>query len=236
MSKSSIEWTEQTWNPTTGCTSVSDGCKNCYARRMHKRLTAMGHKHYSEPFSVVRTHEDALIIPYKIKKPTIFFVNSMSDIFHKDVDKQFILKIWKAMVENPQHIFQVLTKRIERAAEMSKELNWPKHIWLGTSIEDDRVLHRLPMLKKTGAKIKFISLEPLLGPLPDMNLKKIDWAIIGGESGPYSRPMEKSWVLDIQKQCKAQDVMFFFKQWGGVFKKQTGRLLNGREYNAMPMR
>ena len=233
MAQSSIEWTEMTWNPTTGCSKLSAGCKFCYAEIMSKRLQAMGIEKYKDNFEV-KMHKDSLQIPYTWKKPKVVFVNSMSDLFHPEVSLPFIMKVFEVMNENPQHIFQVLTKRAERLFEIHKELNWTENIWMGVSVENDKVKSRIDFLRKTNAKTKFLSCEPLLGSLEKMNLNKIDWVIVGGESGRTPRPMEKEWVLDIQRQCKEKDVLFFFKQWGGKNKKLSGRLLNGKTYDEMP--
>lgn len=233
MAQSSIEWTEMTWNPTTGCDKISAGCKFCYAEIMSKRLQAMGVEKYKDNFEV-RTHESALNIPYSWKSSKIVFVNSMSDLFHKDVPLEFIKKVFTVMNDNPQHVFQVLTKRAVRLFELHKELKWTHNIWMGVSVENDRVRDRINYLQKTNAKVKFLSLEPLIGPLYKLNLNKIDWVIAGGESGHNPRPMKPEWVLDIQEQCKKNDVAFFFKQWGGKNKKAAGRILNGRTYDEMP--
>ena len=233
MAQSSIEWTEMTWNPTTGCTKVSAGCKHCYAEVMSRRLQAMGIDKYKDGFKL-RLHEDALLIPYGWKSPKIVFVNSMSDMFHKDVPLGFIQRVFKTMNENPQHTFQVLTKRSDILLKYHKSLNWTHNIWMGVSVEDARVKYRIDDLRKINAKTKFLSLEPLIGPLRKMNLKKIDWAIVGGESGRKPRPMDVDWVLDIQEQCEKAKVAFFFKQWGGTNKKKAGRILNGKTYDEMP--
>ena len=233
MAQSSIEWTEMTWNPTTGCTKISAGCKFCYAEIMSKRLQAMGVEKYKDNFEV-RTHEDSLRIPYTWKHSKVVFVNSMSDLFHKDIPLDFIKKVFVVMNENPQHVFQVLTKRAERLFEVHKELKWTHNIWMGVSVENEKVIKRIDYLSKTKAKVKFLSCEPLIGPLPKLNLKKIDWVIVGGESGHTPRPMNSDWVLDIQEQCKTNDVAFFFKQWGGKNKKANGRLLNGQTYDEKP--
>jgi protein gp37 len=233
MAQSSIEWTEMTWNPTTGCTKISAGCKFCYAEIMSKRLKAMGIPKYKDGFKV-RTHDDQLSIPYSWKRSKVVFVNSMSDLFHEDIPIDFIKKVFKVMNENPQHVFQVLTKRAERLLEIDSQVKWTHNIWMGVSIEDERVKGRIEFLRKTNAKVKFLSCEPLIGPLRKMNLRKIDWVIVGGESGHNPRPMKEEWVLDIQEQCKKKDVAFFFKQWGGRNKKASGRLLNGKTYDEMP--
>jgi len=233
MSKSSIEWTEMTWNPTTGCSKISQGCKFCYAEIMSKRLQAMGIEKYKDNFDI-RTHEFELKTPYKWKKSKIVFVNSMSDLFHKDVPLSFIKKVFKVMRENPQHVFQVLTKRAERLLELSPQLKWSHNIWMGVSVEDEEVIERIDFLRNTDARVKFLSLEPLIGPLPNLNLDQIDWVIVGGESGRTPREMKADWVIDIQEQCESNEVAFFFKQWGGKNKKKAGRELNGRTYDEMP--
>jgi protein gp37 len=231
--KSSIEWTESTWNPLTGCQKVSEGCKNCYAERMANRLQAMGVANYVNGFELT-LHEDALGIPLRWKQPQTIFVNSMSDLFHKDVPKQFIQKVFAVMRLAHWHRFQVLTKRSERLLELDSELIWTPNIWMGVSIENEDVVSRVECLRKTHAQIKFLSLEPLLGPLPNLNLEGVDWAIVGGESGPRARPMDKKWVIDIRNQCHNANVAFFFKQWGGFNKKKTGRLLEGKTWDEMP--
>lgn len=233
MAQSSIEWTEMTWNPTTGCSKVSAGCKFCYAEVMSHRLQAMGIEKYKDGFAV-RIHPDALGIPYTWKTSKIVFVNSMSDLFHEDIPLEFIKQVFDVMNDNPQHVFQILTKRAERLRELHAELKWTHNIWMGVSVENDKVKYRIDLLRKTRAKVKFLSCEPLIGPLYHMNLKKIDWVIVGGESGHRPRPMETDWVLDIQEQCKKADIAFFFKQWGGRNKKKNGRLLNGKTYDEMP--
>lgn len=235
MANSSIEWTEMTWNPTTGCTKVSAGCKFCYAEIMTRRLKAMGQEKYKDGFKKIRIHPDTLSIPHTWKTPKVVFVNSMSDLFHKDVPLGFIKQVFEVMNDNPQHVFQVLTKRAERLFELHKELKWTHNIWMGVSVEDEKVINRINLLRKTKAKTKFLSLEPLIGPLPNLNLKKIDWVIVGGESGHNPRPMDPNWVLNIQDQCKNSKVAFFFKQWGGKNKKASGRLLNGKTYDEMPL-
>lgn len=235
MAQSSIEWTEMTWNPTTGCTKISAGCKFCYAEVMSKRLKAMGVPKYKDNFKV-RIHDPSLTIPYTWKSPKIVFVNSMSDLFHEQIPSDYIKKVFKVMNDNPQHVFQVLTKRAERLFEIHNELKWTHNIWMGVSVEDERVVDRIEYLRKTGARTKFLSLEPLIGPLQNLNLQNIDWAIVGGESGHNARRMDEEWVLDIHEQCQTAGVAFFFKQWGGKNKKASGRLLNGRTYDEMPDR
>lgn len=233
MAQSSIEWTEMTWNPTTGCDKISAGCKFCYAEIMSKRLQAMGVEKYKDNFEV-RTHEEALSIPYTWKHSKVVFVNSMSDLFHKEIPLEFIKKVFHVMNDNPQHVFQVLTKRAERLIELNTELKWTHNIWMGVSVENNKVRNRIEFLRQTNARVKFLSLEPLIGPLNNLNLRDIDWVIVGGESGHKPRPMKPEWVLDIQEQCENNDVAFFFKQWGGKNKKAAGRVLNGRTYEEMP--
>lgn len=233
MAQSSIEWTEMTWNPTTGCNKVSAGCKHCYAEVMARRLKAMGIEKYRDGFEL-RIHPNALNIPYTWKTPKIVFVNSMSDLFHKDVPLSFIQEVFKVMNDNPQHVFQILTKRSDLLLKFSSKLKWGHNIWMGVSVENAKVMHRIEDLRDTDARVKFLSCEPLIGPLPNMNLNRIDWVIVGGESGRKSRPMKEEWALDILDQCKASDVKFFFKQWGGVNKKKTGRLLLDQTWDEMP--
>ncbi|NLR58153.1 phage Gp37/Gp68 family protein [Chitinophaga polysaccharea] len=234
MANSSIEWTEMTWNPTTGCNKVSAGCKHCYAEIMAKRLKAMGQEKYKDGFKL-RIHPESLDIPYTWKKPKIVFVNSMSDLFHKDIPTDFIISVFKVMNENPIHTFQVLTKRAERLLELNDQLTWTENIWMGVSVEDERVVDRIDYLRDTGAAVKFLSCEPLIGPLDKLNLSKINWVIVGGESGPKSRPMKYEWVTSIKVQCEKKKIAFFFKQWGGRNKKATGRVLDGKTYDGMPL-
>jgi len=231
--KSSIEWTESTWNPLTGCTKISPGCKHCYAERMALRLQAMGQPNYARGFKL-SLHEQALELPLRWKKPQTIFVNSMSDLFHKDVPVEFIQKVFKVMQLAHWHRFQVLTKRSERLLQLAPDLEWMPNIWMGVSVENKDYTFRIDHLRNTGAKIKFLSLEPLLGPLQNLNLDGIHWVIVGGESGPGARPMNSSWVTDIRKQCRKSRVPFFFKQWGGTNKKKTGRELEGRTWDEMP--
>lgn len=234
MANSSIEWTEMTWNPTTGCTKVSSGCKYCYAEVMTRRLKAMGQKKYEYGFNIIKTHPETLSIPYSWKSSKIVFVNSMSDLFHNDVPIEFVKDVFNVMNENPQHVFQVLTKRADRLYEIHEQLKWSNNIWMGVTVENINVIDRIDYLRKTEAKVKFLSLEPLLSSLPNLNLDNIDWVIVGGESGTKPRIMDSNWVVDIQQQCKNACVPFFFKQWGGRNKKEAGRLLNGQTYNEMP--
>lgn len=234
MAQSSIEWTEMTWNPTTGCTKISAGCKYCYAEVMTKRLHAMGIDKYKDGFAV-RTHADALDIPYTWKGSKIVFVNSMSDLFHPEIPVAFIQQVFAVMNDTPQHTYQVLTKRADRLHELHHLLTWTPNIWMGVSVEDERVVNRIDYLRNTNAKVKFLSCEPLIGPLSSLYLHNIDWVIVGGESGRKARPMAEWWVWDIRQQCQEQGVAFFFKQWGGVNKKKTGRELGGRTYDEMPV-
>lgn len=233
MAESRIEWTEMTWNPTTGCTKVSAGCKHCYAEVMSRRLQAMGVEKYKDGFKL-RLHPDALKIPYTWKSSKVVFVNSMSDLFHKDVPLEFIQKVFAVMNDNPQHVFQVLTKRSDLLLKYHRELRWSHNIWMGVSVENAKVMHRIDDLRQTSARVKFLSCEPLIGPLPNMSLEGIDWVIVGGESGRKPRPMKEDWVLDILDQCKSAGVKFFFKQWGGTNKKKTGRLLLDQTWDEMP--
>ena len=231
--KSSIEWTESTWNPLTGCTKISPGCKHCYAERMAKRLHAMGQANYVNGFTLT-LHEEALELPLRWKKPQTIFVNSMSDMFHQSVPRDFIVRAFDVMRRADWHRFQVLTKRAERLACISEDLTWADNIWMGVSVESDAYVHRIDHLRNTGAEIKFLSLEPLLGPLDNLRLDGIHWVIVGGESGPGARPMDSDWVISIRDQCIDAGVPFFFKQWGGVWKKRNGRLLEGRTWDEMP--
>jgi len=230
---SSIEWTESTWNPVTGCTKISPGCTNCYAERMAKRLQAMGQPNYANGFKLTMQPR-MLELPLTWKTPQMIFVNSMSDLFHKDVTTDYIFKVFEVMGQAKQHVFQVLTKRSNRLMRLSPQLTWTPNIWMGVSVESAAYTFRIDHLRETGAHVKFLSLEPLLGPLPGMNLQEIDWAIVGGESGPGARAMQSEWVVDIRDQCLAAGVPFFFKQWGGTRKKTTGRLLEGRTWDQMP--
>jgi protein gp37 len=228
-----IEWTEATWNPVTGCDKISPGCKNCYAERLSLRLRAAGTTQYKNGF-LLTLHPEALEIPHGWKKPKVIFVNSMSDLFHRNVPIEFIKRVFTVMQDTPRHQFQILTKRADRLAELDRELPWSDNVWMGVSVESEDYVWRIEHLKQTKAKIKFLSLEPLLGPLSHLDLKGIDWVIAGGESGPYARPMKPHWVRQIRGQCISAKVPFFFKQWGGVFKNKTGRTLDGRTWNQMP--
>lgn len=235
MSQSKIEWTEMTWNPVTGCTKISQGCKHCYAEVMSRRLKAMGHEKYRNGFKLT-LHPDTLNEPYKWKKSKVVFVNSMSDLFHQSVPIQYVQQVFEVMNDNPQHLFQVLTKRAERMQYYDEKglLNWSHNIWMGVSVEDKNNEFRIDLLRRTRARVKFLSCEPLIGPLHNLNLESIDWVIVGGESGPKARPMDPDWVIDIMEQCRKANVKFFFKQWGGFNKKKAGRQLQGRIYDEMP--
>jgi protein gp37 len=231
--KSTIEWTNSTWNPVTGCDKVSAGCAHCYAERFAERFRGVPNHPFKQGFDL-KLWEDRIELPLSWKTPKVIFVNSMSDLFHKDVPIKFIQKVFNTMKQAHWHTFQVLTKRAERLEEVSPKLSWAPNIWMGVSVESDRFTYRIDHLRKTKAHIKFLSLEPLLGPLPNLKLKGINWAIVGGESGPGARPMDGSWVLEIKRQCIGAKVPFFFKQWGGVWKKRNGRLLQGRTWDQMP--
>ncbi len=222
-----------TWNPVTGCTKISQGCKHCYAERMARRLEAMGSDRYRNGFNVT-LHPDLLDVPRRWRQARIVFVNSMSDLFHDDIPLAYIQRVFATMRDCPHHTFQVLTKRSERLAELAPQLPWPNNVWMGVSVEDARVIHRVADLQSVPAAVRFLSLEPLIGPLEALPLEGIHWAIVGGESGPRARPLRKEWVTSIFRQCRAARVPFFFKQWGGVRKDLTGRELNGRIYNEMP--
>jgi len=241
---SKIEWTEATWNPVAGCAVISPGCTNCYAMRLAARLAAMGQQKYqgitrksggrAKWNGIVKLDHGSVDLPRQWKKGKLIFVNSMSDLFHDDVSVEFIFRVFQTMNETPQHTYQILTKRPERVETLSTALTWTPNIWMGTSVENSDYLWRIACLRKTAAMIKFLSLEPLLGPLENLDLRDIDWAIVGGESGPHARPMQKQWVRSIRRQCKIAGVEFHFKQWGGINKKKTGRILDGRTWDGMP--
>ncbi len=233
MSVSKIEWTESTWNPVTGCTKVSPGCENCYAERMSRRLKAMGQPNYANGFAIA-IHDHVVDYPLRWRKPQRIFVNSMSDLFHEDIPAEFVARVFDVMQTAHWHRFQVLTKRAERLEELAPSLPWPPNVWMGVTVENADYARRIDRLRDTPAAVKFLSLEPLLGPLARLDLSAMDWVIVGGESGPGARPMLESWVLDIREQCTAQGVPFFFKQWGGTNKKKAGRLLQGRTWDQMP--
>lgn len=233
MAYSKIEWTEITWNPVTGCSKLSPGCQHCYAERMAKRLLAMGSPRYKNGFKIT-VHPDILETPLSWIKPRKIFVNSMSDLFHNEVPYEYVYDVFKVMIKAHQHRFQVLTKRAEYLEAICQDLPWPDNVWMGVSIENSDYLYRIKCLQNTRAKIKFLSLEPLLGPLGKLNLSGIDWVIVGGESGFGARAMNIEWVREIRDQCIENRVPFFFKQWGGVFKKKGGRSLDGQIWNQMP--
>jgi len=231
--KTTIEWTGATWNPVTGCTKVSAGCQNCYAERLALRLQAMGVRNYRRGFKVT-LHPVALRLPSSWKKAQMVFVNSMSDLFHEDVPLPFIQKVFNAMHLADWHTYQVLTKRSARLLELDPLLDWAPHIWMGVSVENSDCTFRVDHLRSTRAHIKFLSLEPLLGPIPDLDLTGIDWVIVGGESGPGARPMEGAWAVRVRDCCRRAGVPFFFKQWGGPDRTRAGRLLEGRTWDEMP--
>lgn len=235
MATTKIEWTESTWNPITGCTKLSAGCKFCYAEVMARRLKAMGQPKYKDGFKLT-LHPDTLTEPYNWKKPRMIFVNSMSDLFHKDVPIDYIQKIFKVIKDNPQHVFQILTKRADILRYYDSEgwLDWPHNLWMGVTVEDSTVTSRIDCLRKTKARVKFLSCEPLLSPLPELNLEAIDWVIVGGESGRTPRPIKEEWIFEIKEQCEKSGTAFYFKQWGGTNKKEAGRLLQGKRYDQMP--
>lgn len=230
---SAIEWTGSTWNPVTGCTKVSPGCKHCYAERMAERLSAMGQRNYRNGFQLT-LQPQMLELPLRWRRPQRIFVNSMSDLFHDDVPLDYIQAVFDVMRRAHWHEFQVLTKRAERLAKLSPQVDWAPNVWMGVSVENAKYTGRIDLLRSTGAKVRFLSVEPLLGPVGKMDLTRIDWVIVGGESGPRARPMLREWVVDIQRQCREAKVAFFFKQWGGVNKKRTGRELDGRTYDEFP--
>ncbi|HUW19544.1 MAG TPA: phage Gp37/Gp68 family protein [Sedimentisphaerales bacterium] len=232
--KSKIEWTESTWNPVTGCTKISIGCRNCYAERFALRLKAAGSRNYAKGFRVT-LHPHLLKTPLRWRQPRTIFVNSMSDLFHQAVDFGFISKVFNIMVRASQHRFQILTKRSHRLLQLSPDLPWPQNVWMGVTVENAGYSFRIDHLRQTPAAIKFISFEPLLGPIANINLEGIDWVIVGGESGPGARPMQPQWATDIRDQCLAAGIPFFFKQWGGTNKKKTGRTLDGRIWNQIPL-
>lgn len=233
MSTSKIEWTDSTWNPLTGCTKISEGCEHCYAERMAKRLCAMRNPNYVNGFHI-SLHPEILELPLKWKTPQMIFVNSMSDLFHEQVPDSFIFEIFSVMGKADWHIFQVLTKRALRLEKMSDKLPWRENNWMGVTVESNSHQDRIENLRNTSAYVKFISFEPLLSPIVSPNLSKIDWAIIGGESGPGARPIDPEWVRNLQRECRKQKTKFFFKQWGGVNRKKTGRVLDGQTWDDMP--
>jgi protein gp37 len=240
--RSQIEWTEATWNPTTGCDRVSHGCDNCYALALAKRLKAMGQQRYqrdgdprtSGPGFGVTLHEDLLDLPKRWRRPRIVFVNSMSDLFHAQVPLEFVARVFDTMADTPQHTYQVLTKRARRLRRISHLLDWPSNVWVGVSVESADLAHRIDDLRQVPAAVRFLSCEPLLGPLPDLDLTGISWVIAGGESGPKHRPVDPRWIRGLRDQCAAADISFFFKQWGGRTPKAQGRVLDGRTWDDMP--
>lgn len=229
----SIEWTDATWNPVTGCTKISPGCQNCYAERMALRLQAMGQARYTNGFAVT-LHPDLLDAPKRWRSPRRIFVNSMSDLFHESVPLSFVTHVFQTISDCPQHIFQILTKRSQRLREFASELRWPDNLWMGVSVENAQAVFRIDDLVHVPAALRFLSCEPLIGPLDSLPLRGIDWVIVGGESGPGARPMERSWVIEILQACRQAGVPFFFKQWGGTNKKRAGRILDGRTWNEVP--
>ena len=234
MSRSSrISWTTSTWNPVTGCTPISKGCENCYAAAMARRFQAMGVSKYRNGFQV-DTHECALEIPLHWRKPRFVFVNSMGDLFHEEVPLDFILRVFEVMRSSYWHVFQLLTKRAERLAELNERLDWPGNVWAGVTVESDEYLYRVDLLRRTAAHVKFISFEPLLGPIEHPALDGVDWAVVGGESGPKARPIRKEWVTSLRDYCAEKEIAFFFKQWGGRDKTANGRELDGRIWDEMP--
>jgi protein gp37 len=233
--RSSIEWTDATWNPVTGCTKVSQGCKHCYAQTFAERWRGVPGHPYEQGFDL-KLWPERLLMPLNWRESKRVFVNSMSDLYHPGVPDAYIRNVFATMVRARWHTFQVLTKRAERLEEISRSLPWRPNIWQGVSVEDERVADRVERLRNVPAKVRFLSLEPLIGPLNQLNLAGIHWVIVGGESGPGARPMDPEWVRSIHRQCHEQDVPFFFKQWGGVHKSTTGRTLDGRTWNAMPPR
>jgi protein gp37 len=232
---SHIEWTEATWNPVTGCTKISAGCKNCYAERLSIRLQLMGNERYRNGFRLT-LHEEVVDLPRSWRSGRMIFVNSMSDLFHRDVPLEFIRRVFETMRECPQHVFQILTKRSERLQKIASGIDWPPNVWIGVSVENAAVLPRVDDLRVVPAAVRFLSCEPLIGSLAGIDLRNVHWVIVGGESGFGARPMKIEWVREIFRECRKQKVPFFFKQWGGVRKDLTGRLLGGRTYDEMPER
>ena len=232
MSESKIEWTEATWNPVTGCSKISEGCRHCYAERMAIRLQAMGVENYRDGFKV-RCHDKSLHLPFQWKKPKMIFVNSMSDLFHEDIPFSFLCQVFDVMNTTPQHTYQILTKRAEHLVKLAPKLNWSPNIWMGVTVEHQNYVHRIDLIKQVPSVVRFVSMEPLLSPI-DANLDQIDWVTVGGESGPGARPMAKEWVTSIRDQCVEKNIYFFFKQWGGIQKKKNGRLLDNRIWDEIP--
>ncbi|HWP52660.1 MAG TPA: phage Gp37/Gp68 family protein [Pyrinomonadaceae bacterium] len=230
---SSIEWTDATWNPVTGCTKVSPGCKHCYAERMAKRLQAMGQPRYREGFNLTLQH-DILTQPLSWKKPRLVFVNSMSDLFHDEVPLTYLQRVFEVMAQAHWHVFQVLTKRSERLEKTAQSLSWPSNVWIGVSVENEDYSYRIDHLRRVPAAVRFLSIEPLLGPIANLSLTHVDWVIAGGESGPFARFVDPKWVRSIRDECVSAGVPFFFKQWGGTRKSTTGRILDGRTWDELP--
>jgi len=230
---STIEWTESTWNPVTGCTKISPGCRHCYAERMSARLQAMGQPRYRNGFRLT-LHPEALDLPLSWSKGQMVFVNSMSDLFHREVPADFIRDVFRVMETASHHTFQVLTKRAERLASLAANLHWPPNVWVGVTVESEPYLRRIDRLREVPAAVRFVSFEPLLGPLGELALQGVDWVIVGGESGPGARPMRAEWARSIRDQCLAAGIPFFFKQWGGVRRTQAGRSLDGRRWDQLP--
>jgi protein gp37 len=231
--KTAIEWTEMTWNPVTGCTKVSPGCKHCYAETMAKRLVAMGSPRYRDGFKVT-LQDDLIDLPRRWRAPRTIFVNSMSDLFHDAIPTEYIARVFRTMVDCSQHTFQILTKRAERLAQLAPRLPWAPNIWMGISVENQDYVSRIAHLRQVPAFVRFLSIEPMLGPITDLPLEGIHWVIVGGESGRGARPLQRDWVVSVFRQCRAARVPFFFKQWGGVHKQVTGRKIFGRTYDEMP--
>jgi protein gp37 len=242
--RSRIEWTETTWNPTTGCDRVSAGCDHCYALTLAKRLKGMGSAKYqndgdprtSGPGFGVTTHAASLAQPLRWREPRVVFVNSMSDLFHAKVSTDFIRRVFSVMASTPQHTYQVLTKRARRLRRLAPSLEWPANVWMGVSVENNDALSRVDDLRVVPAAVRFLSCEPLIGPLTGLDLKEIGWVIAGGESGPRARPVDSKWIADIRDNCLSSEVPFFFKQWGGRTPKAGGRVLDGRTWDEMPVR
>ncbi len=231
--RSHIEWTQATWNPVTGCSKVSEGCRFCYAERLAKRLKAMGSTRYTSGFRV-RLHWDLVDLPKQWKSPRLIFVNSMSDLFHERVPLEFIERVFKTMRDCSHHTFQILTKRSARLTQVAPLLEWPPNVWMGVSVENQKMVPRILDLQQVPAAVRFVSCEPLLGRIKDLPLCGIHWVIVGGESGPHARPMAYEWVVEIREQCERANIPFFFKQWGGTRKAWAGRQLDGRTYDGMP--
>ena len=231
--RSSIEWTDMTWNPVTGCSKISSGCKNCYAERMALRLRAMGQSNYRNGFEVT-LQPHVLERPLELKSPQVIFVNSMSDLFHEVIPDDYVHEVFDVMRRAYWHHFQVLTKRSERLADLASRIDWPGNVWMGVSVENQDSIHRIDHLRQTPAVVKFLSIEPLIGPIHALDLAGVDWVIVGGESGPRCRPIKEKWVLAIKESCVAAGIPFFFKQWGGFHKKRNGRELQGRTWDEMP--